>query len=106
MRASGDVVLAGFPPNDGIQTADEVRRFNQGLAPTVTVQKWDGEAWDTVTARVVHEGKEPISNVKEAIVTLPRLSPGAYRILRRSASSDELSRVIWIDRSLPAAARE
>jgi hypothetical protein len=103
MPASGEVGLVGFPPNHGPQTADEAHQFNLGLAPSVTIQRWDGKTWIIVTTRTVHEASAPLSNTGEVGVTLPRLASGAYRIVRHSATAGDLARVVWVVSSLPGA---
>jgi len=101
MRVSRDVGLVAFPPSHGVVTADDVRQFNQGLAPSVTIQNWDGDAWVALTTLLVHQAKPPLSNTEEVAVTLPTLSPGAYRIVRHSTTAGDLARVVWVVRNLP-----
>ncbi len=102
MRASGDVGLVAFPPSHGVVTADDLRQFTQGLAPSVTIQRWDG-AWVTLTNLMVHGAKPPLSSTAEVAVTLPHLPSGAYRLVRHSTTAGDLARVVWVVGTLPNA---
>lgn len=103
MSGSRDVGLVALPPSNGLVTADDVRQFNHGLAPSVTVQRWDGEAWVTLTTLTVHEANPPLSNTEEVAVTLPPLPSGAYRLVRHSRTAGDLARVVWVVGTLPNA---
>lgn len=100
MRNSREIRLYGLPEHrDGHTSFDDVHRFNQGMATSITLQRWDGGAWDVVTRLPVGPAPEPLHNAEEVAVSLPHLSSGAYRITRGSPSGDVV-RVIWIDESL------
>jgi hypothetical protein len=100
MRDSREIRLYGLPENrDGHTSFDDVHRFNQDMATSIILQRWDGGGWDVVTRLPVGPVSEALHNPEEVAVSLPYLSTGAYRITRGSPSG-ALARVIWIDESL------
>jgi hypothetical protein len=100
MRSPSPLRLYALPANhDGHTTFDDVHRFNEAMASSVTLQKWVSQTWETVTSLTAGPAAEPVSNPEEIEVILPSLPNGTYRVVRDSPSG-ELGRVIWIDGSL------
>ena len=106
MRHSGELRVAALPPQDGVISREDVLRFNRELARSAGLFHWNGEGWTFITMLAVDDSQPQQGYSGEVIVTLPELPPGAYRIVRQSASNGPLARVLWIDSALPSGGHQ
>lgn len=89
--------LDGFPPNNGVQTLEQVSEFNEQLAPTVSLQRLEGTTWVPVATLTAAKPPPPyIEHPAGVAVTIPALPPGAYRLVRQSPTAGDLFRQFWV----------
>ena len=102
----GEQHIGGKLPSAGVQTAGDLRRFDDHLASTVEIQGWTGRRWlDRVTLHV-HPPVAGSGQTGEVAVTVGHLAPGTYRIVRHSATAGELTRVFGVTTIAPRSAVE
>jgi hypothetical protein len=99
--SGGPARLVGTSRSPGITTSDDQHRFNRGFDSSVTLERWADEYWMTVGMIALQTNAEPVDNPVEAVVTIPPLPGGTYRLVCRHLEVGNLTRVFWITDSLP-----
>lgn len=102
MRTGGTVGIVGQLMGMGTTTSGDVQRFNESLSDSVVLMRWSNSGWnELITLATTGATTTPYAHPQEVSIQLPDLSEGVYKLVRSSRDHGDLSRVIWVDSSIP-----